>query len=123
MATQNVNSKSMKYIIKESQINNVMFWYLDNQDFIQIEKNNKIYFVNSESDKYAQIRYDKSDGWCSVNYDLIQEISSFFSLQESDSKEVIGMWVENTLQMKVKDTYRPMKSSFKLVENTKLTYL
>ena len=94
----------MKYLIKESQINNVVFWYLDNQDFIQIEKNNKIYFVNSESDKYAQIRYDKSDGWCAVNYDLIQEISSFFSLQESDSKEVIGMWVENTLQMKVTDT-------------------
>ena len=106
MATQNVNSKSMKYIIKESQINNVVFWYLGNQDFIQIEKNNKIYFVNSESDKYAQIRYDKSDGWCNVNYDLIQEISSFFSLQESDSKEVIGMWVENTLQMKVKGTNR-----------------
>jgi len=105
----------MKYIIKESQINNVVFWYLGNQDFIQIEKNNKIYFVNSESDKYAQIRYDKSDGWCNVNYDLIQEISSFFSLQESDSKEVIGMWVENTLQMKVKDTHVPYKRRFSML--------
>ena len=101
MLYQNYN---MKYIIKESQINNVVFWYLDNQDFIQIEKNNKIYFVNSEGDEFAQIRYDKSDGWCGVDYNLIKEISSFFSLQESDSKEVIGMWVENTLQMKVTDT-------------------
>ena len=126
MATQNVNSNTMKYIIKESQINNVVFWYLDNQDFIQIEKNNKIYFVNSESDKYAQIRYDKSDGWCNVNYDLIQEISSFFSLQESDSKEVIGMWVENTLQMKVTDTQAYRRENIpSLVENTlqmKVTY-
>ena len=118
MATQNVNSNTMKYLIKESQINNVVFWYLDNQDFIQIEKNNRIYFVNSESDKYAQIRYDKSDGWCNVNYDLIQEISSFFSLQESDSKEVIGMWVENTLQMKVKGTLGSSFCPHVTVENT-----
>ena len=94
----------MKYLITESQFDKVIFKYLNNQDFIQIDKNDRIYFVNSEGDEFAQIRYDKSDGWCSVNYDLIQEISSFFSLQESDSKEVIGRWVENTLQMKVTDT-------------------
>ena len=82
----------------------VLFSYLDSQDFIQIKKNNRIYFVNSEGDEFAQIRYDKSDGWCFINLDLIKEISSFFSLQRSDSKEVIGMWVENTLQMKVTDT-------------------
>ena len=94
----------MKYLITESQIDKVIFKYLNHQDFIQIEKNNNIYFVNSEGDKYAQIRYDKSDGWCGVNYELVNEISSFFSLQHSDSKEVIGRWVENTLQMKVTDT-------------------
>jgi len=94
----------MKYLIKESQINNVVFWYLDNQDFIQINKGNKIYFVNSEGDEYAQIRYDKSDGWCFININLINEISSFFSLQRSDSEKIIGKWVENTLQMKVTNT-------------------
>ena len=91
----------MKFLITESQFDKVIFRYLNNQDFIQIEKNNNIYFVNSEGDEYAQIRYNKSDGWCGVNYDLVNEISSFFSLQLSDSKEVIGRWVENTLQMKV----------------------
>ena len=94
----------MKYLITESQRDKVIFKYLDNQDFIQIEKNNRIYFVNSEGDEYAQIRYDINKGWCGVNYDLIKEISSFFSLERSDSKEVIGRWVENTLQMKVTDT-------------------
>ena len=94
----------MKYIIKESQINNVMFWYLDNQDFIQIEKNNKIYFVNSEGDEFAQIRYDEDDVECLIYIDLIKEISTFFSLQSSDSEEVIGRWVENTLQMRIEYT-------------------
>ena len=96
----------MKYLITESQLDKVIFKYLNNQDFIKVEYGNNIYFVNSENDEYAQIRYDKSDGWCYIKIDLIKEISSFFSLDDSDSKEVIGRWVEDTLQMKVKYTQR-----------------
>jgi hypothetical protein len=91
----------MKYLITESQLDKIIFKYLDNQDFIQIERSNGIYFVNSEGDKYAQIKFDKDDGWCGIYYELIGEISAFFSMKESDSKQVIGRWVENTLQMKV----------------------
>ena len=92
----------MKYLITESQFEKAIFKYLDNQDFIQIEKANRIYFINSEGDEYAQIRYD--DGWCYIDFDLITEISSFFSLERYDSEKVIGKWVENTLQMKVNYT-------------------
>ena len=95
----------MKYLITESQLDRVIFIYLDNQDFIQIKKNNFIYFVNSEGDEYAQIRYNEDSEVCFINIDLVKEISSFFSLELSVSKEVIGSWVENTLQMKVTDTY------------------
>ena len=95
----------MKYLITESQLDRVIFIYLDNQDFIQIKKNNFIYFVNSEGDEYAQIRYNEDSEVCFINIDLVKEISSFFSLELSVSKEVIGRWVENTLQMKVTDTY------------------
>ena len=95
----------MKYLITESQLDKVIFRYLNNQDFIQIDKDNRIYFVNSEGDEYAQIRYDEDDGWCNIDYDLIGEISSFFSLQPYDSEQVIGRWVENTLQMKVTNTF------------------
>ena len=94
----------MKYLITESQFDNIVFKYLDNQDFIQIERNDRIFFVNSEGDKYAQIRFDKSDGRCHIDIELINEISTFFSLQESDSKQFIGRWVENTLQMRVTNT-------------------
>jgi len=94
----------MKYIITESQLDKFIFKYIDLKRFIQIKKNNKIYFVNSEGDEYAQIRYNEDSGWCYIEYDLIEEISSFFSLQIPDSKEVIGKWVENTLQMKVTTT-------------------
>jgi hypothetical protein len=94
----------MKYKITDSQLESVIFLYLDNQDFIPIEKGDNIYFVNSEGDEYAQIRYNKDDGWCYIHYKLVDEISSFFSLEESDSMEVIVRWVENTLQMRVTNT-------------------
>ena len=91
----------MKYKITDKQLYDVIFLYLDNQDFIRIERDDKIYFANSEGDEYAQIRYDKDDGWCGIYDRLINEISSFFSLGESYSEQVIGRWVENTLQMSV----------------------
>ena len=94
----------MKYIITESQLDKAFFIYLDNQDFIQVKRKNNIYFVNSEGDEYAQIRYDKKNGWCGIYYKLIYEISSFFSLEESDSEKVIGRWVENTLHVRVTNT-------------------
>ena len=105
----------MKYLIKESQFDKIIFKYLDNQDFVKLEYENRIYFVNSEGDEYGQIRYDKKDGWCYMYYELIDEISRFFSMEESDSKEVIGRWVENTLQMGVNNTYFTGKFSIGLL--------
>ncbi len=91
----------MKYLITESQVDNLIFKYLDNQDFIRIENNDKILFVNSEVDKHVQISYDENNGSCGIYYRLINEISDFFSIEKSDSKEVIGRWVENTLQRRI----------------------
>ena len=49
----------MKFIITESQKDKAIFKYLDNQDFIRIDKGERIYFVNSKNDKDVQILYDK----------------------------------------------------------------
>ena len=108
----------MKYKITDSKLESVIFLYLDNQDFIPIEKGDKIYFVNSEGDKYAQIRYDKEYGWCYIHYMLVDEISRFFSLEQNDSKEVIGRWVENTIQMRVTHTLQSYPMNPSIVENT-----
>ena len=94
----------MKFIITESRMERILSKYLDLQDFVKVEKDEYIYFVNSTDDGYGQIRYDKNDGWCFIYIDLVDEISSFFSLEYDNSKEIIGKWVENTLQMKVSNT-------------------
>jgi hypothetical protein len=108
----------MKYLITESQLNKIIFKYIDLKRFIRIEKNNKIYFVNSEDDEYAQIRYTTSYGWCFINEDLVEEISSFFSLDRYDSRKVITRWIENTLQMEVTNTGKDIMMTKLRVENT-----
>ena len=94
----------MKFIITESRMERIISKYLDLQDFVKVEKDNYIYFFNSIEDEFFQIKYDKNVGKCYFNVDLVDEISSFFSLDPFDSKEIIGKWVENTLQIKVLDT-------------------
>ena len=47
----------MKYLITESQLDRIIFKYLDNQDFIQIEKNNRIYFITLTEPKYKNCLY------------------------------------------------------------------
>ena len=91
----------MKYLITESKLNQVIFRYLDNQDFIKIEIEDSIYFVNSEGDEYAQIRYFKKDSKCVIYAGLIEEVASFFSMQGYDARETIGRWVEETLKVDI----------------------
>ncbi len=102
----------------KTQLDKVIFKYLDNQDFIITGNDISLFFVNSENDEYGIIRYEKKDGWCYIKYKLVEEISNFFSLQLSDSKEVIGRWVENTLQVMVTNTEVGEIYEGVVVENT-----
>ena len=101
----------MKYLITESQFDKVVFKYLDNQDFIKIERKDKLYFVNSEGDSIAQITFNKMNSECYINWDLNKEISSFFSLKQSNSNQIIGSWVEDTIQMNVSNVTTSKTSS------------
>ena len=90
----------MKYLITESQLENAVFRFLDNQEFIDIDKDGTIYFFNS-GDEYAKIKYAMNNHRCIVAVDLIMEICSFFSLDMYDAKDIVKEWIENELQTKV----------------------
>jgi hypothetical protein len=94
----------MKYLITESQLDRIIFKYLDNQDFIQIKNGKTIYFVNSEGDEYGDslIQYYRS-GDCVISFELINEIQEFFSIEFDNAKYVIARWVENTLDRRVEE--------------------
>jgi hypothetical protein len=94
----------MKYKITDRQLDDVIFLYLDIQDFIKIEKKENIFFLNSSDDKLsdAQIAYIKSDGECYIKYELMVEISEFFSIDDSYVvNKIIGRWFEDTQQRRV----------------------
>ena len=90
----------MKFIITESKFDSIVFKYLDNQDFVVIKMGNRLYYVNSEDDEYAQVRYHPKDRWCTIHYDLADEVSKFFSLDYEDSISVINKWIEDKLGIK-----------------------
>ena len=87
----------MKYLIKESQIDRVIFKYLDNQDFIPVEYHEIVCFINSEGDKYAQIKFYKDSRWCTIETKLMLEIASFFSISNMDALSSISAWAHNKL--------------------------
>jgi hypothetical protein len=80
---------------------------LDNKDFIISDKgneyNNYIYFLISKNDEVAQIcvynknAFGETRDWVYIIHYLIQEVSSFFSIDENESVKFIGNWVGNKL--------------------------
>jgi hypothetical protein len=99
----------MKLIITESQkdriIEKLIFKHLDKQNYNQLDVNNRIYFVKNIDDEYADIGFNKRNGWCGVSYELISFFSRMMGIEHSDIQDVIGRWVEHTLQMEVKYTF------------------
>jgi hypothetical protein len=112
----------MKLIITESQkdkiVKKLIFKYLDNRNYNQLEIDDRIYFVKNVGDQYADILFDKSDGGCYIHYDLVSFFSRMMGVKPSDIKEVIGRWVEHTLQMEVKDIIAIHYYGNMLVEHT-----
>ena len=107
----------MKIIISENQELDVkkkfIFMLLNNKNYNLVEiDNDRIYFVKKIGDEKAEIRYDKSDGWCYTPYDLTSFLSTITGFEEYEVQVLIGKWVEHTLQMEVE--YNPRSARFRL---------
>jgi hypothetical protein len=87
----------MKYKITDSKLESVVFLYLDNQDFVTMEYGTYEYFLNSENDEYAQIKFNEKSRWCTIERKLMVEIASFFSLEYHESMSLIAKWVESKI--------------------------
>lgn len=91
----------MKYVITESQLDKVIFRYLDVQDFNIIKIGASTYFSYPE-DKFAQIKYGgnhANNELCFIFIDLIGKVSSLFSLNSYQSTRIIGQWVKKKLNL------------------------
>ena len=86
----------------------VIFKLLDILKYNRLEIDDRVYFFKKIGDEYAEIRYDKDDGWCGISHGLISFLSTITGFERSEVQELIGKWVEHTLQMEVKYT-RPFR--------------
>lgn len=103
----------MKYIINENRLNDIIFKYLD-MKLNGIEKRNGTYtdiifvFPNKE---YGLLGWKKS-GDLYVLYELRDEIKNIFGLESPDALDVIGRYVEDRYNLKVRHTQSRRKSVF-----------
>jgi hypothetical protein len=88
----------MKYLITESQLDNIIFNYLDSLDLYMVKyEGDYIFWDSKESWKSSGrvlISTHRSHKDCFVNSDFVVEISTFFSLGLEESLNIIGEWVK-----------------------------
>ena len=105
----------MKFILKEGQIEKMLFKYLDAQEFEQ-HKNiiyNKtktlrsaIYFFTPKGSETSVIRYNRWDGFLIIDSDLIDELLIAAGMEEDGDNDVyidltISEWVEEKLNVEI----------------------
>ena len=108
----------MKFEINNSKLEQVIFKYLDNKNFVFKETAENYYLLDNENDIYCQVRLRKTDMVCFIEYKLIRQVERFFCTDYHIVENIIGEYVENTMNTKLsKIEWNGMFSNVE-VENT-----
>jgi hypothetical protein len=97
----------MKYLITESQLDNIIFKYLDMRNFYKMRYAKGYIFWESKEvwesggNILISAYRDRNEGF--VNSDLLVEVASIFSLGLNDSLDVIGAWVKTQIDFDIED--------------------
>lgn len=83
----------MKYIITESQINKIIYNYLNNKNFYHLDYDGNNYLVDRKTDDYAFVKFEPRYGWCDIAYELVKEVSTFFSIPFNNAFTIVADWV------------------------------
>jgi hypothetical protein len=100
----------MKYLITESQLDNIIFKYLDSLKFFALKDAGDIYLYPSETHwrehlSYAIIAFHIKYRDCYVSCSLITEISNIFSTSLEDSLNIVKEWFEYNYDVKIGKSY------------------
>ena len=96
----------MKYIIPENKLNKIVFKYLDTT-LKGLEKRKPMRYdgiIFAYPNQESGILGWKNNGTLYIYYDLFYEIKSTFGMNKSDSESIIGRWVSDRYQLKVRNT-------------------
>lgn len=99
----------MKIIITESRIKDIIYSYLDNQNFYVTKDEGDYYFWESkharETDGYVIIGVYPRRKNCYILSDLVHEIMSFFGMSIEESMDIIASWLSNKLGFDVGEPF------------------
>jgi hypothetical protein len=100
----------MKFLITESQLDNIIFKYLDSLKFFALKDGGDIYLYPSETHwrehlSYSIIAFHRKYDDCYVSCDLITEISNMFSPSLEDSLLIVKEWFEYNYDVKIGRAY------------------
>jgi hypothetical protein len=95
----------MKYLITESQVNKIIFKYLDNQDFVKDATKDDIFFLNSINDEQGVIVFNKKKGMLYISFALVDEIAKFFSISNVHSSNLITDWAQGYIDQRIRLNY------------------
>jgi hypothetical protein len=93
----------MKYIIKESQIKNMMWNYLDSPNYIVLggEHVGEIVLLREGTENHHDYLYTFDDKRLLVGEDIVFGVSSLFNIDPEDSLDYIGEWFEDRYNLEV----------------------
>ena len=99
----------MKYLITESQLDNIIFRYLDMQNFYKMRYAKGYIFWESkevwESGGNILISANRDRSECFVNSDLLVEVATMFSLELSNCLDIIGEWIKTQIDFDIEDFF------------------
>jgi hypothetical protein len=87
----------MKFEISSDKLEKVIFKYLDSQNLTIKETDTNYYFFSEPPHRYATINVRKSDEKCFIYPNLIEHLSSFFSISDKMSTDIILKYTESKL--------------------------
>lgn len=84
----------MKFVITENKIFDVIKKYLDSKDLKKMDTVTKLFFYQ-EGNFLADIALDYFDGWAELNFQLVDDIEKFFSINRETATRAIESWIED----------------------------
>jgi hypothetical protein len=96
----------MKYIIKESQIKNMIWNYLDSPDYIVLGGKHvgELVLLREGTEDHHDYLYTFDDKRLLVEEDIVFGASSLFNIDLEDSLDYFGEWFEDRYGLEVHET-------------------
>ena len=97
----------MKFIISENKMVDVVKKYIDSKDYKKLDDIDKIYFYQEGND-IADIVFDCYDGFTELNFQFIDDIVNFFTIDRNTAILYIENWVEDKLEVGKVEAWSPI---------------